>query len=83
MKIFSIFYLIAGVSFGMPMADGGRDSFNAEMERIRQFIAQTEESNKQYIEENRRFAEESNRKTADLLKVFDDKLKEIIEKYGN
>ena len=76
MKIFSIFYLLAGVSIAMPMANEDRDW---KMEYLEQIVEETVESSKKLIEESNRAIEESNRKTADLYRKFDDKLKEIIE----
>lgn len=79
MKIFSICFLLAGLSFGMPMTDERRDWKVTEMENIRQFIQEREEASKKLIEETNRAIEDSNRKTANLLKSFDEKLEMLIE----
>ena len=76
MKIFSICFLLAGLSFGMPMTD---DWKARELENIRQFIEEREESSKKLIEESNRAREESDRKTANLLKLLDGKLEILIE----
>lgn len=76
MKIYSICFLLAGFSFGMPMTD---DWKAREMENIRLFIEETEESSKKLIEETKRVIEDENRKTANLLKSFDEKLAMMIE----
>ena len=80
MKLFSICFLLAGLSFGMPMTDDERRNWKArEMENIRLFIEETEESSKKLIEETKRVIEDENRKTANLLKSFDEKLAMMIE----
>ena len=82
MKIFSIFYLLAGVSVAMPMANEDRDSSDTKMEEFMQLFEKSNEATKKVLEENRRVVEEANRQSA-YLKMYYDKLKEITEKYNN
>ena len=86
MKIFSVFYLLAGVSFGMPMADQDRDSFEAEMEQrnldLMKLIEQQDEVNKQ-MKGAVRSLRESNRQTIDMVKNYNVQLKHINELFEN
>ena len=77
MKIFSIFFLLAGVNFGMPMADQDRDSFNL----TKKWLEQAKQLKKE-MEESVRAIEESNKLTADMVQT-NDRLNHMIETYEN
>ena len=75
MKIFSIFFLLARVNFGMPMADQDRDLLTKKwLEQAKQL--------KKEMEESVRAIEESNKLTADIVQTYD-KLNHMIETYEN
>lgn len=76
MKIFSIFYLLAGVSFGIP----------ATWLEFVQYLKQTKEVDQKLMKENiktLKAIEDSNRKIANLQKENIDILNSINEKFDN
>ena len=81
MKIFSIYYLLAGVSFGMPMANQDQDSFDEKM-AFRKMMEQQEQVNK-IIEESLRDIQESNRRMNYMYKNMFKINADNIEEYGN
>ena len=83
MKIFSAFCLLAGVSFGMPMANQDRDSSDTKMEEFMKLFQQVNEATIKILEESNQIIEDENRKSANLFKQHRDLMNSIIERYDN
>ena len=83
MKIFTIFYLLAGVSFGMPMANQDQDSFDLDMENELRRMSEIMVETQKVMEESLRAIQESNRQTSYMYRNMFKINTDDIEKYGD